>query len=803
MTDIARIGIQVETSGIEKGISSLNKLQQAAAGVTTASARMSGTIQAANVGVASSAVSAAQAQLTSAEAILKRVRNQQSATKADKDAAAAARDGAKQQLKAALADQERANQLLKVAAAQKAATAANRVAFAAGARVSTSGIAPSGPTLAVNNGVSNTTPRDMAPNRFNTANIAAQFQDIGVTAAMGMNPLIIAMQQGTQVAAIMNSMQSPLAGLKNAFVQILNPISLLSIGLVGLVAAGLQMVDWISVGQGLLNGLAAGLDMVAASLDYVVQGLLALGLGFLAAKAAFAAYNGVLLLTTVNYTALATSMWATAAAAVGSAARTAAAWAIAGASAVIHIRATAATALLAARQFIATGAAAIAAGARMALAWAIGMAPITIFIGLIAAVTLAVTMFRDELKDLIGFDVLEAIKTGINKTIGFFFGMFEGIWAMAQNLIAKLKGQEGLPSIGEAFSQAMDGALDRDYVGMIGEGASKAADALRKAAVGLGAGADGKAGAEKKDPYAEIVAGANRRIETLKAEQAALGMTEEAAAILKYQTDLLNDATQKKIDLDVIDVATGKTRRQTLEELGAEMGRIEAQTKRNAEAMEFAKSATRGFFQDMKQGLIEGKSLWESFGNAVTNVLNKILDKMLETGVEGLFNGGGGGNLLSSLLSFGGSGGAPIPGGIGPSQGTNGIFSSIAGAFGFAKGGAFTNSVVNGTTPFAFAGGGAFGVMGEAGPEAVMPLHRGPDGSLGVKMAGGGGGGTAVIININNNSNSQVSTQQRQTSNGLEIDVMVDQMVSQKISDQGSDTNRSLQARDSRRLISR
>ncbi len=34
---------------------------------------------------------------------------------------------------------------------------------------------------------------------FQTANIAAQFQDIGVTAAMGMNPLQIALQQGTQL----------------------------------------------------------------------------------------------------------------------------------------------------------------------------------------------------------------------------------------------------------------------------------------------------------------------------------------------------------------------------------------------------------------------------------------------------------------------------------------------------------------------------------------------------------------------------------------------------------------------------
>ncbi|AVI05138.1 minor tail protein [Vibrio phage VP06] len=53
----------------------------------------------------------------------------------------------------------------------------------------------------------------------------------------------------------------------------------------------------------------------------------------------------------------------------------------------------------------------------------------------------------------------------------------------------------------------------------------------------------------------------------------------------------------------------------------------------------------------------------------------------------------------------------------------------------FAKGGAFTNSVVSRPTNFAMAGG--LGMMGEAGPEAIMPLTRGSDGKLGVEASGG------------------------------------------------------------------
>lgn len=56
----------------------------------------------------------------------------------------------------------------------------------------------------------------------------------------------------------------------------------------------------------------------------------------------------------------------------------------------------------------------------------------------------------------------------------------------------------------------------------------------------------------------------------------------------------------------------------------------------------------------------------------------------------------------------------------------------------FASGG-----VVSGPTHFPMRGG--VGLMGEAGPEAIMPLARGPDGRLGVR---GQGGDVRVVMNI-------------------------------------------------------
>lgn len=84
----------------------------------------------------------------------------------------------------------------------------------------------------------------------------------------------------------------------------------------------------------------------------------------------------------------------------------------------------------------------------------------------------------------------------------------------------------------------------------------------------------------------------------------------------------------------------------------------------------------------------------------------------------------------------------------------NGVNSLLSGLLPFEKGGSFAQGrvmpfaqggVVSGPTSFPMRGGR--GLMGEAGPEAIMPLARGPDGRLGVQAAGGGRGVT-VVMNI-------------------------------------------------------
>ena len=94
----------------------------------------------------------------------------------------------------------------------------------------------------------------------------------------------------------------------------------------------------------------------------------------------------------------------------------------------------------------------------------------------------------------------------------------------------------------------------------------------------------------------------------------------------------------------------------------------------------------------------------------------------------------------------------PVTGALGGllAQGISGVMGA---GMPFANGGAFSQGrvmpfakggVVSAPTTFPMRGG--TGLMGEAGPEAIMPLARGPDGRLGVQA--GGGRAVNVVMNI-------------------------------------------------------
>lgn len=175
---------------------------------------------------------------------------------------------------------------------------------------------------------------------------------------------------------------------------------------------------------------------------------------------------------------------------------------------------------------------------------------------------------------------------------------------------------------------------------------------------------------------------------------------------------------------------------------------LASNTKKASDGVTELASITKGFVSDLRSGLADGESFFEAFANAGLNAADKLIDKGLNAIIDKLFEVG---SASSALGGKGGSGGG-ILGGIG--KFITGLFSAKGNVFdggvkAFAKGGSFTNSIVSKPTAFAFGKGDTMGVMGEAGPEAIMPLKRGPNGSLGVQMHGANGGGQKQAANVN------------------------------------------------------
>jgi len=91
---------------------------------------------------------------------------------------------------------------------------------------------------------------------------------------------------------------------------------------------------------------------------------------------------------------------------------------------------------------------------------------------------------------------------------------------------------------------------------------------------------------------------------------------------------------------------------------------------------------------------------------------------------------------------------------MGAVQADGGAWSNGSQVKAYANGG-----VVGGPTTFPMAGGKT-GLMGEAGPEAIMPLKRGANGKLGVQMEGGGGDTIVVNQSFNFQANGDATIKQ-------------------------------------------
>lgn len=185
-------------------------------------------------------------------------------------------------------------------------------------------------------------------------------------------------------------------------------------------------------------------------------------------------------------------------------------------------------------------------------------------------------------------------------------------------------------------------------------------------------------------------------------------------------------------------------------------------------------------------GMKNSKDLGKAFSDMVQNMIKSLgelfMKMILINAVGGIFKSFFGSNTLDSGISHDIDVGlAAIP----SAKGNVFAGGSISG---------YSNSIVSTPTIFGFGSLKAFargaGLMGEKGPEAVMPLVRTRGGNLGVRAEGTSSPvemNQSISINILNNTDSSVTAKKSVDSSGnVSVQVMIEKMVADSLTRAGS-----------------
>lgn len=178
--------------------------------------------------------------------------------------------------------------------------------------------------------------------------------------------------------------------------------------------------------------------------------------------------------------------------------------------------------------------------------------------------------------------------------------------------------------------------------------------------------------------------------------------------------------------------------------------------------------ATRERTTNVLTGLLTNTQTFkEGMINLFSTLTQSIIQNLVDMAAQALVTN----TILSSIMGVGSSVLGGVSGSTAGSSGTaiadygsNFQFNAKGGVYSSSDLSAYSGQVVDNPTFFAFAKGA--GVMGEAGPEAIMPLTRAADGSLGVRAVSGGaseGAAPQVFITINGDGSTA-----SQSSGGLE-----------------------------------
>ena len=288
----------------------------------------------------------------------------------------------------------------------------------------------------------------------------------------------------------------------------------------------------------------------------------------------------------------------------------------------------------------------------------------------------------------------------------------------------------------------------------------------------------------QQDRFSGAAEKIQQRIEALQVERQQIGLTERASLELTAAFE------REKLERELILAAQKDGIAATPEEIALAQnlaGEIEALTIAvfdEKQALEAANDAAKQAKKDQEELARSISATGDKFVNAVRNAesfedaLRKIGIQLLELAANAALGQGPLGGLFNDLIGVSAGGLTGLIAGSSvsyPNYGPPGFSDGAAFSGGrvipFASGG-----VVNAPTTFPMRGG--TGLMGEAGPEAIMPLSRGKDGKLGVAASVGG---ASVTVNIRN----EVGGTAEATMNGNQLDVVIKRIVAGDIASGG------------------
>jgi hypothetical protein len=206
------------------------------------------------------------------------------------------------------------------------------------------------------------------------------------------------------------------------------------------------------------------------------------------------------------------------------------------------------------------------------------------------------------------------------------------------------------------------------------------------------------------------------------ARMAALRLGDEELAMYERQLEIRNALGDYN---DNYSDATVRAAAQRLELLKREEDQLEALKQKNKELSDFLVNS----FADSFMSIVDGtKTVKDAFRDMARDIILHLYKVLV---------------LQTMINAIGGNVGGPIGAAMKTFKFANGGAFSGGNVVPFASGG-----VVGSPTTFGMSGGRT-GLMGEAGPEAIMPLQRGANGKLGVAVNGGESGTTVnQVINI-------------------------------------------------------